>query len=1044
MSDLAYYEDFAPGSGARAVPRSRVDTDAAVLVLAGTWRFRLWPVADPGERTWAPDYDDSSWDDLPVPSHWVLHGDGAYGRPIYTNVRYPFPVDPPFAPDENPTGDHRRTFTVPHTPAWVDAERTLLRFDGVESAYKVWLNGVEVGVGKGSRLAQEFDVTGIVRDGRNTLTVRVHQWSDASYLEDQDQWWLPGIFRDVSLLARPRGAIDDVGVYADFDHLAGSGVLRVEVRAETAAFPVVLTVPELGICERWARPQDVRPVTAPSVEAWSADQPRLYDVVVAATGETVRLRVGFRTVTLDGDRLLVNGRQVTFHGVNRHEIEATRGRVFDAGHARADLELMKRHNINAIRTSHYPPHPGLLDLVDELGFWLIDECDLETHGFEREGWRNNPSDDPRWRPAYLDRIRRTVERDKNHPCIIVWSLGNEAGTGENLAAMSAWVHRRDPSRPVHYEGDHVAAYTDVYSRMYPTLKETRAIGGESGPILGCGPVEAARVRRQPALLCEYAHAMGNGPGAIADYDDVFRAHPRLHGGFVWEWRDHGLATRAGDGTPFYAYGGDFGEVLHDGSFVLDGLILSDGSPTPGLAELAAVSAPVALTLHDGAAVQVENRRSHADTSDLRFTWTVEVDGVLAASGPLDPPVAEPGGTVTTPVPDRMASALAEAGARDGAREIWLTLAAELAGDATWAGAGHRVATSQVDLSGSRLTGVDGATRQVPRDCPAAPGSGAAPVRVGATFALGAARVDAATGRLVRLGTVEMAGPLLELWRAPTDNDMYTVGPGLVAADPGPAGGVGADIAASATRWRARGLDRLTHRTRSVEVSGDALVVRTRTGAAGTSQAVETTISYRWVDGELQMRMDLTASPGWDCTWPRVGVRLELPGGYARAQWFGLGPDQAYADSMRAARVGRYAMSIDELSVGYALPQETGHRPDMRWLRLDGADGSLPALRVRSFCGEPAGPMRTTRPGFTVTRHTAQQLGVAAHPHELPASDRTYVYLDASQHGLGSRYCGMDPQPQYDLRPGPFSFTVALGTEPCAGTLADGGPSASVE
>ena len=319
-------------------------------------------------------------------------------------------------------------------------------------------------------------------------------------------------------------------------------------------------------------------ITVGAVEPWSAETPRLYDVEIVATGETIRLRTGFRTVEIRGDRFLVNGRQVIFRGMNRHETHPVRGRVFDAEHARADMILMKQHNVNAIRTSHYPPHPEVLTLADELGFWVIDECDLETHGFVFSGWVDNPSDDVAWRDAYLDRIERTVERDKNHPSIVIWSLGNEAGTGVNLAAMAQWVRGRDPERPVHYEGDYTGAYTDIYSRMYPNLTETAAIGGEHGPLLECGPAEARRVRSKPFLMCEYVHAMGNGPGAIAEYDELAEQYGRLHGGFVWEWRDHGLLTHAADGTPYYGYGGDFGEVVHDGNFVMDGMVLPDDSP----------------------------------------------------------------------------------------------------------------------------------------------------------------------------------------------------------------------------------------------------------------------------------------------------------------------------------------------------------------------------------------------------------------------------------------------------------------------------------
>ena len=567
-------------------------SDAPELSLDGRWRFRWSPTAALDTEPAAPGFDDSGWDEINVPSHWVLPPGRRYGQPIYTNLQYPFPIDPPHVPDENPTGDHRRTFDL---PSW-DVERYLLRFDGVESLYRIWLNGTEVGIGKGSRLVQEFDVTELVRPGPNVIMVRVHQWSAMSYLEDQDQWWLPGIFRSVTVLGRPRGAIDDIWLRTSYAE-DGTGVISPEINAAASAFPITLDVPELGVSQTFDDPGQVDVFAVGDVEPWSAELPRLYDATVRSTGETVRLRLGFRTVRIAGDLLLVNDRQVIFRGMNRHETHPIRGRMFDEDHARADLVSMKRAGVNAIRTSHYPPHPRTLDLADELGLWVILECDLETHGFVFGDWRGNPSDDPAWQPAYLDRIERTVERDKNHPSVIVWSLGNESGTGANLAAMAHWVHRRDPERPVHYEGDYTGAYTDLYSRMYPNFLETEAICSDQGPISYLkSPGDPLRVRSKPFLLCEYAHAMGNGPGGLDLYDELTERYPRLHGGFIWEWRDHGLLTQTPDGTEFYGYGGDFGEVVHDGNFVMDGMVLPDGTPTPSLAEFSAVSAPVIFRL----------------------------------------------------------------------------------------------------------------------------------------------------------------------------------------------------------------------------------------------------------------------------------------------------------------------------------------------------------------------------------------------------------------------------------------------------------------
>ncbi|MCS6531064.1 glycoside hydrolase family 2 TIM barrel-domain containing protein [Curtobacterium flaccumfaciens] len=1005
----------APGSDSRLAPRAWLHTDAPSLSLNGDWRFRWSPVASVSEdlATEGGEDDDPAWGELPVPSHWVLHGHGA---PSYTNLQYPFPIDPPHPPEENPTGDHRRTFELPSS--FDGAGRVLLRFDGVESHFRVWLNGTLVGWSTGSRLATEFDVTELVRPGANELAVRVHQWSAASYLEDQDQWWLPGIFRDVTLLARPTAPIDDVFVQAGWRATLGTAAsagTAASGRPETgtgtitfptldAVFPVRFAVPDLGVDVTWATADDVAPIEVEGVEPWSAELPKLYDATLAtgsaaggsggaAGGEVVSLRLGFRTVSIVGDRFLVNGERVVFHGVNRHETHPVRGRVFDEEHARADMTLMKRNNVNAIRTSHYPPHPRVLDLADELGFWVILECDLETHGFLFTDWVGNPSDDPAWAEAYLDRIARTVERDKNHASIVMWSLGNESGTGRNLAAMSQWVHDRDAERPVHYEGDYTGEYTDVYSRMYPTLQETESIGGGTPtPLLGCGPAEAARQRSKPFIHCEYVHAMGNGPGQIAEYEALVDRYPRLHGGFVWEWRDHGLLAKTPTGEDYYAYGGDFGEVVHDGNFVMDGLVLPDDTPTPGLAEFAAVVAPIRLAVSD-TTVLVENRYHSASTAGLRLCWTLSRNGVVEASGRLSTGIVAARESATVPVPSEvLAAATSELAPGD---ELWFDLTVELAGPTAWADTGHVVARTQ------RLVAARAA------DAPRASRQGWDGDRLGdGTFS--------ARGDLVSWKGHEVAGPRLELWRAPTDNDSLASQGGYETADPVLTHGVGDPTAPpSATRWRDRGLDRLTHRLVSVSRTDSGLEQRVRVAAANSGWGLE--VTHRWTltsDG-LVLQTDAVPFGAWDVTWPRIGVRFDLPASLADgdATWFGTGPLESYADSSHAARVGRFTAPVRSLGVEYSRPQETGHRPDLR------------ALSVGPFTVSTVGSRRA---GFTLSPWTAQQIDRAEHPYELPTSDHLYLYLDAAQHGLGSRACGLDVLPEHQLWPQAFSWSVLLG------------------
>ena len=804
----AYVEDTDPGRG-RLPARAWFGSSLPLIDLDGWWRFRLaagrHDLSGGFERT---GFDDSGWAELAVPSCWQMAGHGA---PAYTNVTYPFAVDPPRVPDANPTGEYRCRFAVPDG---FPLPRAVLRFDGVDSYFAVWLNGTRLGDGKGSRLPTEFDVSGTLRHGQNVLAVRVHQWSAGSYVEDQDMWWLSGIFRPVRILAR---GLADFFVQSDFDPGSGRGTLAVQTTA-----PARLSVPELGL----AGADPAGPHVIEGVEPWSDERPRLYAGEIVAGQERIAVRIGFRSVAVVDGVLTVNGAPILLRGVNRHEWDPRTGRTLTPETMLADVLAMKRHNVNAVRTSHYPPDPRFLDLCDRHGLWVIDECDVETHGFAFSGWRGNPSDDPAWREAYLDRAERMVERDKNHPCVIMWSLGNEAGTGANLAAMAAWIRERDGSRLIHYEGDHEnCSYADVYSRMYADLPEVAAIGHQQEPGTA-DPAHDAHRRGLPFLLCEYAHAMGNGPGGLRDYQELFEAHPRLAGGFVWEWIDHGIARTADDGTPYYAYGGDFGEEVHDGNFVIDGLMFPDRTPSPGLVEFKKVVEPVRIGVDPRArTIAVRNLHHTRDTGYLRWEWLLEEDGTEAGRGELAVPVIRAGqaGGVTWP------SELTRLVDQVRAGEVWITVSAVTGQAESWAPAGHEVAWAQERIDGpgtheaaggSGAAAGTGATGTGAAGIGAGTGAGTGAAGIaaeveGGVIVLGAARFDGGTGELIGVGGLELDGPRVEVWRAPIDNDRPLV-----------------------TGWRRAGLDRVHHKVLGVEVGDAGLTVRTRAGAAGTAQGLE--------------------------------------------------------------------------------------------------------------------------------------------------------------------------------------------------------------
>ncbi|MET8142413.1 glycoside hydrolase family 2 TIM barrel-domain containing protein [Sphaerisporangium sp. NPDC005288] len=965
-----------PPVGTRA-PRTAPACPGPRLGLDGPWRFH-W-AARPGEAPPGfadPGFDDGGWDELPVPAHWQLHG---YARPWYTNIQYPFPVDPPHVPGDNPTGSYRRRFRL--GADWLGAVaaggRVVLRFEGVDSTAAVWLNGGPLGLVVGSRLPAEFDVTAHVREGDNVVAVRVHQWSAASYLEDQDMWWLSGIFRSVALELLPAGAPSDVVVHADYEPGTGHGLLRVECDV-----PATVEIAELGLSGRTGEDLPAGPV-----EPWSAEAPRLYEAVVATETGRVAVAVGFRRVGVDGGVFTVNGREVLLRGVNRHEFHPERGRALTFQDMLDDVLILKRHNVNAVRTSHYPPHPHFLDLCDRHGLYVIDECDLETHGFEAGGWQGNPSAEPMWRDALVDRMRRMVARDRDHPSVVIWSLGNEAGTGAGLAAMYDFAKRADPSRPVHYEGDQETRCSDVWSQMYPTTEAVAAVAARSEPPLPDPAQDAAR-RGKPYLLCEYAHAMGNGPGGLLAYRELMESSDRCMGGFVWEYIDHGLAAADDRGRPIFAYGGDFGESPHDGNFVCDGLMFADRTPSPGMVEYAKVIEPVRVEAAGPGRLRVRNVQDHIGLSHLEFGWTVEAGGVEAGKGTLAVPDLAPWQSAELDVPE-------EAAALAGSDDRFLTVTARLSAATSWAPAGHVVARTQLPLPAP-------APAPSPEPVPTGPAAvtpaGARPVReAGGLLRLRSAVFDLTRGELRELAGMPVAGPRLELWRAPTDNDRLGHRP---------------EGATTAAMWEALGLHRLTHRLVSAQEEPGGVVFTVRTAAAGLRDGVLARYRWRAAGDTLSASISLTPQGAWAFPVARLGWTFELPAALDSVTWLGGGPGEAYADTRAASRFGRYTAAVADLHTPYARPQENGQRLDVAWVEPRGPEGGI---RVS---GEP-------RFGFTATRFSPRRLAGTAHQGSLEPEDVLYLHVDLAQRGIGSASCGPALPGRHEVLLTPVTFHLSL-------------------
>jgi beta-galactosidase/beta-glucuronidase len=999
---LAPRNAFVPFPDVASARSYEAALSAAFRSLSGNWRFHLAPRPSSAPKGFAEaDFDDGAWDEIPVPSHWQLEG---HGSPQYTNFAYPFPVDPPNVPSENPTGCYRREVEI--DPSWLERGSTVvLRFEGVDSAFHVYWNGAPVGYSQGSRMPSEFDVTKSAKAGRNVLAVVVYQWSDGSYLEDQDMWWLSGIFRDVSLLWRPRAHLADVVVDAPYDYAARTGT--VVVRASVAGAPrrgAGLTV-EAEVYDGEQRVsgaqaslesgQATASLDCGSVEPWSAEVPRLYEFVVSLRDgdgsaiEVVAVKVGFRHIERRDGLVFLNGEAITFRGVNRHEFHPDHGRAVPLSFMVSDVIAMKRHNINAVRTSHYPPDPRFLDLCDFYGLYVIDEADLECHGFGMTADENQLSNDPSWLPAYLDRLERMIGRDRNHPSILFWSLGNESGCGSNHSAMGERAREMDGSRLVHYERCPEAEMADVYGSMYTDVATLAALGAKTD-------------LDKPHLLSEYGHSMGNGPGNLKEYWDVIKAYPRLQGGFVWEWLDHGLRFPGGSRPGAFAYGGDFGDDPNDGNFVITGLLFPDRTPSPALSELAKAQQPVDINLVDPAGkLEISNHFDFLALSDLEASWSLLDGGVLAAQGALGPLSAGPGETETVlvgPLPGLEGEAVLDVSLRTRS-------------DSSWSSAGHEVAWEQFVLPAAPGRQEEGADAVAVPAARLRGGAHSPAPRVNVTedgdLLVVTAGGNAATFAAGRLASWTASGaelidqpPELELWRAPIDNDMRSLW-----------------VPAVAEEWAGAGLHHLRHRLDEVESrSGDGgaeIVVTTRVAPPSLAWCVRCT--YRYVfDGEGRLAISVEGSPEGEApaTFARTGLVTALVPSLREVAWYGLGPHETYPDSKTAGRLGRYGASVEELETPYVMPQENGHRSDVRWCQVsDGHRGIL-------VTGAPLF-------GFSAHPWSTQALAEALHQDELVAEPRTWLHLDHRQYGLGSAACGPGPLEPYVLTSAPFRFAFGL-------------------
>lgn len=902
---------------------------------------------------------------IDVPGVWQLQG---YGAPQYTNVRFPIPYDPPFVPDDTPVGVYDRAFTL---PAAFAGRRTVLRLEGVSSCYYAYVNGQLVGFAKCPHLPSEFDISTVVTAGENRLRIVVLQWSDGTYLEDQDMWRLSGIFRDAMLLSFGEKRIDDVTVSARLSENLRDGEYTFAAKAQ-GVDSVRFTLLENGR-EIFSRQEPVQNGVASisgeikEVHPWSAETPCLYELLCEIPGQCERQLLGFKRVEIREGVFLVNGKAVKIKGVNRHDTHPTLGYYTPVNEMLRDVLLMKRHNVNAVRTSHYPNDPRLLSLCDEYGLYVIDETDLECHGVVCFESYDFIAKNPIWEKQFVSRGLRMVERDRNHACVIMWSLGNESGYGCNHAAMAREIRALNTGLPIHYERDEKGETADVISRMYehPDKMEEWT---EKYP-------------DKPFYLCEYVHAMGQGPGQVEYYWQKFYRNPRLMGGCVWEWADHGLVKEE-NGQRYYAYGGDFGEWPHDGCFCVDALTYPDRTPHTGLMELAHVMRPVRVEMADEEAgrVRIHNYYDFLSLAHLQGRYAV-VDGEKTLTQGLLNTAAAPGQE------EEFALDLGEY-----PQGAVLNFVFALKADTSWAKAGHIVARDQLPL----LRGVERLRLHLPQ----------APLQLekihggcrvsGSEFAAEWNREGLCA---LRYRGVELlcGGVRANLWRAPTDNDNGWGGCGK--------------------KWEEMGLDRLLCRNDVMQAeqteNGVEITLSGVYGEKVMPPLLRVTQRYT-ISGEGKIALEITYAPLKEIAeyLPRLGLRMALPGEFERLIWQGRGPQESYPDKKTGALLGRYETTVEATHEPYVRPQENGAHEDTAFAALLNARGVGLLAAGENF-------------SFSAHHYTPEMLTKAQHTYELARTEEITLLLDGAMGPLGSNSCGPEPlesERLYLKAPRAFRFT----------------------
>ena len=977
----SYYLPFADEE------ESHTGVSSRVFSLDGEWAFRYFEsfgqAVDPEEGLC---FDEEEMGSIPVPSCWQNHG---YGRHMYTNVRYPFPVDPPYVPDENPCGLYVRHFELEEK----DPEaRWFLNFEGVDSCFYLWVNGEFAGYSQVSHATSEFELTELLQEGDNTLAVLVLQWCDGSYLEDQDKLRMSGIFRDVYLIARPQAFLRDYFVKEsfapDFSHAQVTVELMPEGKLDLTAS---LYAPDGTLVAACEHPKDSAVLEVPAPVLWNAEHPAQYTLVLETPDECIVQMVGLRKIEVVDGVVYLNGVNIKFRGVNRHDSDPVTGYTISREQALLDLALMKRHNVNAIRTSHYPNAPWFLQMCSEYGFYVIGEADMESHGMAmRTGLHSlenyaDAADDPQFGEAILDRMQRSVIRDKNNAAVVIWSLGNESGWGENFEAAGRWAKEYDPSRLLHYENFltyHKArkpdfSMLDLYSRMYAPLDQVRDY------FAGKDLDENLPEKKLPFIQCEYIHAMGNGPGDAEDYQQLIMEYDGFCGGFVWEWCDHAVyGGTTPDNRPIYRYGGDFGEFPHDGNFCMDGLVYPDRTPHTGLLEYKNVIRPIRARRAEGKADTfiLHNYLDFTNAEDfLTVSYEISQDGEVLYGGELELPHLPPHGEAEVVLP-----ALPEG----GVCTLLLSYATKAAGD--FCTAGHALGFDEIVLHDEPFF------LDAPAEGPVElEETGDAVVLTGEKFRYVFNKHTGLFDSLVWQNRNYLEKPMgWNLYRAPTDNDQYI-----------------------RHQWELAGYHRPTVKVYGVQVSrleNGGACVTCQLSIAALTVSPFLRVEAQWaIDAQGRMDASLDCRRDGRFPWlPRFGVRLFLPRDFASVEYFGYGPYESYQDKHQASHLGVYAQAVDAMHEDYLKPQENSSHWGCRYVTLTDGAYSLTASSETPF-------------SMNVSPYTQEELAEKKHNYELTKCGQTVFCLDYKMSGVGSNSCGPELLPQYRLEEEEFAFRFTL-------------------